>query len=86
MCASVCVLLMSVSQSVSTAAGKMTELSHQAQRSAVNQTLGLKSQGHSRERVRVKGQSGCIAMPTYFLKGLNEKRIEEKLSNCVVSA
>lgn len=48
--ASVRVLLMSVSQTVSGAAGEMTELSHQAQHSAVNQTLRFTSQGHRRER------------------------------------
>ncbi len=49
MCVRVCVLLMSVSQTVGGATGEMSELSHQAQSSAVNQ-----SQGHDRQAARVR--------------------------------
>ncbi len=49
MCVRVCVLLMSMFQTVGGATGEMIELSQQAQRSAVNQ-----SQGHDRQAVRVR--------------------------------
>lgn len=78
----VCVLLMSVSQTVSGAAGEMTELSHQAQRSAVNQTLRFRSQGHRSERVR--GQSKMYRHANrFFLRG--GWKTHWRRSNCAVS-
>jgi len=62
------VLLTSGSLTVCEAARAMSELSHQAQRSAVNQTQKCISQGHCRQAdsESERGNQRAIATLTYF--------------------